>query len=176
MMGANIELWQYRLFKNQSLYLEEVFRKSVSASETLADESKDPIMVAAGKKAAVTRATGVYTFEQHLAGRPEFIRQIVELVQENILGLDSGIREVPKKFYVAYKSSQNIVCMEVKKYSVTLYLKLDPKNAGKLPPNARNVSEIGHYGTGDLGFILEKPEDVDSVKPFILEAYRSVGG
>lgn len=28
-MGANIELWTYRLFKNSSLYIEEVFRKSL---------------------------------------------------------------------------------------------------------------------------------------------------
>ena len=29
-MGANLELWTYRLFKNGSLYLEEVFQKSVT--------------------------------------------------------------------------------------------------------------------------------------------------
>ena len=30
-----------------------------------------PVMVARGKKAAQTRATGIYTFEQHLAGKPQ---------------------------------------------------------------------------------------------------------
>jgi len=31
-MGANLELWSYRLYKNNSLYLEEVFQKSISSS------------------------------------------------------------------------------------------------------------------------------------------------
>jgi hypothetical protein len=31
-MGANLELWTYRLFKNDCLYLEEVLQKSYAAS------------------------------------------------------------------------------------------------------------------------------------------------
>src|SRR5438034_11652840 len=31
-MGADIELWRYRLFKNSSLFLEEVFQRTVSTS------------------------------------------------------------------------------------------------------------------------------------------------
>jgi len=80
-MGANIELWRYRLFKNSVLYLEEVFRKAVSTSPiTIPDvpvDNKNPVMVAAGKKAALTKAIGVYTFEQHLKGKSEKMRRLV---------------------------------------------------------------------------------------------------
>src|SRR3954468_706838 len=76
-MGANIELWRYRLFKNSILYLEEVFQKSVSTSPEVITDNKNPVMVSAGKKAAITKATGVYTFEQHLEGKPEKIREMV---------------------------------------------------------------------------------------------------
>src|SRR5205085_2231754 len=60
-MGANIELWTYRLFKNSSFYLEEVFSKTVTTSEP-----GNSVKLTPGKKAALTRATGSYTFEQHL--------------------------------------------------------------------------------------------------------------
>ena len=52
-MGANIELWKYRLFTNNSIYLEEVFHTSKSLTPfNLSNntESKNPVMVEAGKK------------------------------------------------------------------------------------------------------------------------------
>src|SRR5256714_11795269 len=70
-MGASIELWRYKLFKNSVLYLEEVFQKSVSISSETIVSDKNPIIVAAGKKAALTKATGIYSFAQHLEGKPE---------------------------------------------------------------------------------------------------------
>ncbi len=35
MMGANIELWEYKLYENGAFYLDEVFRKSTTLSESI---------------------------------------------------------------------------------------------------------------------------------------------
>jgi predicted transport protein len=176
-MGANIELWQYRLFKNNCLYIEEVFRKAVSA-DPMSDGGavKSAVMVAAGKKAAQTRKTGSYTFEQHLANKPELIKNLAVGVQEHVLGLDGAIQEAPKKFYVAYKLSQNIACMELHKKCVLLYLKLDPKTLNTTPSIARDVTSIGHFGTGDLELTLESQADLEAAKPLIYQAYQKIGG
>ena len=176
-MGANIELWRYRLFANSCLYLEEVYRKTLSASpDTATEEIKDPVMVAAGKKAAMTRATGTYTFDEHLNGKPEKIRELALAIREFISSLDTAIEEAPKKFYVAYKVTQNLVCMEIGKQQITLYLKLDPKSTPDLPPIARDVSAIGHFGTGDLELNIQSEQDFETAKPFIQTAYQHVGG
>ncbi len=69
-MGASIELWQYRLYDDGSFYIEEIFRRAsttTSASDLDSSLGKNPIMVAAGKKAAITRATSVYSVDEHLA-------------------------------------------------------------------------------------------------------------
>lgn len=174
-MGANIELWRYRLYANNILHLEEVHRTSASGG-ILIDEGKDPVMVEAGRKAAITRTTGVYTFEEHLENKPEKIKNLAMLVQEYILLLDSALEEVPKKFYVAYRLTQNIVCMEVQMRRLLLYVKLDPKKLGSLPDNARDVSEIGHYGTGDLELSIRTEDELNIAKPFIEMAYKKVGG
>ena len=71
------------------------------------------------------------------------ISQIALNVHDYITGLDEQIVREPKKFYIAYKASQNIVCMEVRKQHVTLFLKLDPKKIA-MPANGRDVSDIGH--------------------------------
>jgi predicted transport protein len=175
-MGANIELWRYRLFKNNILYLEEVFQKAVAAVPETPMNQKNPVMVAAGKKAAISKAIGVYTFEQHVKGKSEKIERLVLDIREFIMNLDPAMEEVPKKLYVAYKISQNIVCMEVKTQKVTLWLKLNPRELGQIPKNGRDVSEIGHYGTGDFQLDVGSDEDFETAKEYITLAYRKVGG
>ena len=175
MMGANIELWTYRFFKNQSLYLEEILQKAYTPPTEPTAEGKNPVMVAAGKKAAATRATGSYTFEQHIINKPEKIREIVLAAQEFVMGLDPAIEETPKKLYVAYKIAQNILCLEAHKAKVYLYLKLNPKEIKGLPTFSRDVTDIGHFGTGDLELTLSSQEDFEKAKPFIEMAYQKVG-
>jgi predicted transport protein len=179
MMGANIELWSYHLFQNKFLSLEKVLHTGYSdllGDESLAPSGKNPIMVAAGKKAALTRATGVYTVEQHLTGRSDEIQEIAFAIQEYIMGLDSDIQEVPKKNYIAYKSSQNIVCMEIQGQRVLLYLKLVPKEIVDQPKITRDMTGKGHYGTGDFEVSIKSMADIEIAKPYIEMAYQKIGG
>jgi predicted transport protein len=176
-MGASIELWTYRLFSNQTLYIEEVQQKELATSETISpSSSKNPTMVAAGKKAAMSRKTGTYTFEQHLEGRQAAIKEVALAAQEYVLGLDAAIEQTPKKFYVAYRTTQNIVCMEVQNKKIYLFLKLDPKRVPEESGFIRNVAKIGHYGTGDLEVTLKSLKDFERAKPLIQQAYKAVGG
>ncbi len=176
-MGANIELWTYRLFKNSSVYLEEIFRKSlsVSSSEGMSFNELSP-----GKKAAHTKALGIkYTFKQHLEGKPEPVKNLVLALQEFILGLDPAIEETPKKYYIGYKLTQNIVCMQIYKQiykAISLYVKLNPSEIKNLPPIARDVTNIGHAGTGDLELNVTNEADLEIAKEFITMAYRKIGG
>ncbi len=176
-MGINIELWRYRLFENSTVFLETVYQRSVDTTSSMSvrEKEKDPVMVAAGKKAAMTRATGVYTFEEHFEGRSEKIKNLLLLVQEFIINLDPAIEEVPKKHYIAYKISQNIACVEVQKQRLLLFLKVEPKQFNSLPENARDVTNIGHSGTGDLELSMSSEADLEMAKPYIEAAYNKVG-
>lgn len=171
-MGANIELWKYRLFKNDSLYLEEVFHKD--SSTHIAD--KNPAMGTAGKKASETRETVTYTFSEHIEGKPKDIIELAHSIREFVGGLDPSIDEVPKKFYVAYKASQNIVCMEIKTKHIKLFVKLSPSQVLPGHKGFRDVSGIGHYGTGDSEFIISSFEEFEATKPYLETAYNKVGG
>jgi len=174
-MGANIELWKYRLFTNHSLYLEEVFHNTKTAVATVVTD-KNPVMVEAGKKAAQVRATAIYSFEEHLEGKPKQIQELIYNIREFVMGLDASIEEVPKKLYVAYKASQNIVCMEAKNKSIKLFVKLKPSDVLNPPASFRDVSNIGHYGTGDVEFVIVTLNEFEEVKQFIELAYNKLGG
>jgi predicted transport protein len=175
MIGANIELWTYRLFKNESLYLEEVLQRSVATAGNGRDGRVSTPTLTPGKKAALTRATGSYTFKQHLDGIPQPTQDLAVAVNDFILSLDPSIQAAPKKFYIAYKVAQNLACMQVLKKQVILYLKLDPKTTKGPPGISRDVTKIGHYGTGDLELTLEREKDLKAAKPFIELAYQKVG-
>lgn len=175
MMGANIELWSYRLFANDTFYLEEVFQRSV-ALPGQQQGVKNPVMVAAGKKAAITKANASWTFQQHIDNKPTPVRDLALAVQEFMMGLDPSMEEAPKKLYVAYRTTQNIVCMEVQKQKLLLFLKLDPKKVSGPKGLARDVSDVGHFGTGDLEVTIRTMADLESAKPFLVQAYENVGG
>lgn len=172
-MGADLELWTYRLFTNGSLYLEEVFQKSVAipSSGTASGEG-----MTAGQKAALTRKTGVYTVEQHFKGKPAAIREMAREVADFLLSLDPSMEESPKKLYIAYKISQNIACMELQKERVLLFVKLNPRKVNLSRKIARDVTTIGHSGTGDLELSVRTRNDLETVKPVLEQAYRRVGG
>ncbi len=180
MMGANIELWSYHLFQNKFLYLEKVLQVGYSPlvdGEThVENNGKNPIMVAAGKKAAITKATGVYNFEQHVEGKSAAIKEIAYAVQEFVLGLDSVIQEAPKKNYVAYKTSQNIACMEVQNQRILMFLKLNPKEINNPPIISKDMTGKGHYGTGDFEISIKNLDDFETAKPYIDMAYQKIGG
>ena len=129
----------------------------------------------AGQKAALSRKTGSYTVEQHLKNKSGSIKELAQLIRDFLVGLDSAVEEVPKKLYIAYKISQKFVCMEIHKARVLLYVKLDPKTLD-LPENARDTTNIGHFGTGDLELSIRSQSDLELAKPFLERAYQKVGG
>ena len=97
-------------------------------------------------------------------------------IREFVTGLDSAIEEVPKKFYIAYKASQNIVCMEAKNKNIKLFVKLKPSEVVEAPNSFRDVSKIGHYGTGESEFTVSTIEGFEEIKKYIELAYNKVGG
>ena len=176
-MGANIELWRYQLFSNQSLYLEEVFHNTTSNTPvTLNQTAKNPVMVAAGKKAAITRNIGQYTIESHLQNKSKEVIELMEALQDMIMGFDDSFEEIPKKYYIAYKSTQNILTVEVRLRNLKIYLKLKPEDIPVNTPNYRDVSNIGHHGIGDVEFTITNLNELIDTKPFIELAYNKIGG
>jgi predicted transport protein len=52
-----------------------------------------------------------------------------------------------------------------------IFVKVDPTKITLEPGFTRDVSKIGHYGTGDLEITLSAPGDLDRAKPLIQQSY-----
>ena len=45
-----------------------------------------------------------------------------------------------------------------------------------MPKQGRDVSEIGHFGTGDFELTIKDLSDFEETKYLINEAYKNIGG
>lgn len=66
--------------------------------------------------------------------------------------------------------------MEPQKQQIVLYLKLDPKTIPNPPSIVRDVSNIGHFGTGDTEVTIRSEQDLPVARGLIAQAYRAIGG
>lgn len=114
--------------------------------------------------------------EDYYEQADESLVEIVKELEDFIFSLGDDVQKKKLKHYYAYKRIQNFVCLEVKpqKKKIKLYLHLDPKKIEDLPKTARDVTNIGHYGTGDLEVSITNEEDLALIKPLIEKSYEGV--
>ncbi len=176
-MGANIELWQYKIYENGIISIDEIYKRSESRIHTSSkNNGKNPIMIAAGKKAAETRKNSTYTIEEHINKTNASLTELLNDIRDYIVNLDNAIEETPKKYYIAYKTTQNFVCIETQKKKLVLFLKINPDELEELPKQARDVRNIGHFGTGDLELTIKNSTDFEETKELINLSLKNIGG
>lgn len=100
--------------------------------------------------------------------------EFYEAIENYILSLGDDIQKKELKYYHAYSRIKNFVCTEIrtKKKEIILYLKVDFSTIEIPGIQVRDVSNIGHYGTGDTEVVLRTLEDLEKVKPLIEESYN----
>ena len=57
---------------------------------------------------------------------------------------------------------------------ISVWVKVDPDTVKEEDNFTRNVSNIGHYGTGDLEILIKNDEDLERAKPLIVRSYEGV--
>ena len=160
-IGANIELWTFRCYGENFLYLDPLF-------------TTNPVKVSKTSKGDIEVPLVAYTIEDHLKGKDDNIRALFLALQERIISLaeEGEILEKPVKTYIGYKHGKNFCEVEIQANSLKIWIDIpaegleDPHNYG------RDVSEIGHYGTGYVELRLKSFNDLDNVMNLIDQAYR----
>ena len=171
-IGANIELWKYRVFAGEYLAIELVGGGSTvgagkGGGKKVAGEAKG------GGKGKLLGAA-VYTLEDHLAKAKGELRVVADELYEYVSGLGDDVVASPVKLYVPFRTTRNFCCLEVHAKHVFLYLALDPA-AGDGCDFCRDVRHIGHFGTGDLEVRVERADQVAKAKELAKRAYEKAG-
>ena len=104
------------------------------------------------------------------------MRDLFEIVSREVLALDPCVTEEFLKLYVAYKAETNFVDIVPQKSRLSLSLNMqfhelhDPKGL------AKDVTNLGHWGNGDVEVSLSKPEELPYVMGLVLQAFEKQMG
>jgi len=175
-INRNIELIRYRRFGEELLLLELANATSANAGRLASTKS------ARAQKAQVTEPTAVKpgttgdrSFAEWLPLLPPHLGELVASLDGHVLSLGDDVQRKELKLYVAFKRLKNFATLVPQKNRLLLYLHIDPAQVVPLPANGRDVSQQGHWGTGDLELALLSQVDLDAAKPLILMAYEGRG-
>jgi len=155
-IGQNIELMRFEQYSGGLLLLE-----LLNVVESSDDTEPDREYTTVGEK--VQQAS-------------DDLLRLYEELDEFILSLGDDIQKKELKYYFAYKRIQNFVCVYITpdKGEIRVYLKIDPDELEPMPEIGRDVTDTGHYGTGDLELTLSNEDDLEISKEYIKLSYEGV--
>lgn len=162
-MAENIELWSYSRYEN------DVFEmKLIASSQANKPTNKNEIAKQISKVVYEE-----YSVEDHLKNKSEEVKQLFSALQERIFALESEqkIEENARKHYIAYRTNKNFVEVKLQEKNLKICIDLekiklnDPKNL------AKDMTGIGHVGTGDCEINLKNLDELDYVIDLIEQSY-----
>jgi predicted transport protein len=164
----NIELIRYKLFGDDLLLLELVNAQSVpdatavkpvpAVAASVEQESLKP----AGKDKSLT--------EQLALATPE-IRALYEQTTSLLLSLGDDVQQKALKLYMAFRRLKNFACIIVYPNRLLIMLKLAPATVALEEGFSRDVSQVGHWGTGDVELCLRTPADLQKAQALLERSY-----
>jgi predicted transport protein len=177
-INRNIELIRCRRFGEELLLLELANANTASASKApLSKTAKAAKPAAASEPVPAAKvASGDRSYAEWLPLLPAHLSDLVESLEGYVMSLGDDVQRKELKLYAAFKRLKNFASLVLQKNRLLLYLHVDPEQLNPLPPNGRNVSQQGHWGTGDLELSLTSQADLDAAKPLILVAYEGRAG
>lgn len=127
-----------------------------------------------GKPEIKHRRRKYYSEDHHIKGKP---REVVELFRT----VDKFCRElgpttVQRKYlakYVSYMHGKTIFCcVHLQKSGLRIWLKLDYSHLENPPDYVRDVSNIGHWGVGDVEIGIDSLEKLQISKFLIRQSFE----
>ncbi len=136
---------------------------------SVSSASKKPVGPAAPPKGEE------YRLDHHLGNKGTLIRELWEEVDKYAMALGAEVTRRIRKQYIGYfRGKKSFFTAEVQKRRVLIYLSLIAQNA--IPWNdevMRDVSQIGHFGMGDIEYSLVTVDQLPEVSALVSLAYNS---
>jgi predicted transport protein len=167
-INRNIELIRYRRFGDELLLLEQANAPSANGSKGVPGKG----FKTAKEEPSQGKTVGPdKSYAELLQTLSPALAELLSSTEDYMLSLGDDVQRKELRLYMAFKRLKNFATIVLQRNRLLLYLHLDPKLLAPLPSNARDLSQVGHWGTGDLEISLSSQENLDSVKPLIVKAY-----
>lgn len=161
-INRNIDLIKYKNYKEELLLLEMVHTNTVS------DDYKPIVNTDNSTKHKYK------TVEDYLENANNELKNRYYILKDFIMSLGDDVQEKKLKNYFGFKRIKNFACIEIhpKTDAVLVYTKANIKDVEIKEGFTRDVTDIGHYGTGNLEIKFTDMKQLDEVQKYILKSYE----
>ncbi len=141
-------------------------------SNRLLTQSQSEISSESREKTTGKTTKKAYREAQHISGNPQEVLELYKAIDRLYLSLKPGAIE---KRYTAktinYLHGKHIYCsVHILQSGLRVWLKLKYNRLENPPSFARDVSNIGHWGVGNLELRITKLADLDVAEPLIRQS------
>lgn len=159
-MNRNIELIRYRHFPDGFLILERV--NAVSA---------EAVLPVSGTSSPRHQAK---TVSEYLAQASEPLKELYLALEDLLLAMGDDVEKKVLKHYIAFKRIKNFACVELKVQTngLVIYCKCPPTPENIIEGFTRDLSGIGHFGTGDFEITVRSRDDLSRAQRFFELSYQ----
>jgi predicted transport protein len=182
-MPRNIELIRYRSFGDDLLMVELVHnQKTVRAGRTTVTRVEPALDTAiVVSTSADGQPTKTDSPDSNQSQRMDYrvsqtkgeLREVYDATFEFLENLGDDVQVKEQKYYVAFKRIKNFACLEVypKAKVVFVHLKLDPASVSLEEGFTRDMTNTGHFGTGNLQVAIRTMDDFRKAQPLLQSSY-----
>ena len=163
-IDRNIDLVRYKLFGQDLFLLENV--NSRTSSRKIAVSPYEQSLTN-----HTTKKTHDKSYAEWVEKLSSETRTLLASIEDYLQALGDDVVRKELKLYAAFKRLKNFACVVINLNEILLYLNLNP-SAIELPNIGEDVSQIGHWGTGDVLLRIKSYEDFEQAKPIIIKAYE----
>lgn len=158
-INRNIELVRYRKYGDDLVLLELV---NATFTQTAGDEDKSGPR--GEYKSVVT----------HLEQASQQLKDLFEALKAFLAALGDDVQVKTLKNYFAFRRFKNFACVEVHPQAgkLIVFVKVDPATVFLEKGFTRDVTNIGHYGTGNLEITIASEQDLERAKPLLVKSYE----
>jgi predicted transport protein len=164
-INRNIELIRYRRFADDLLLFELV--NATVGTPLPTDDG--PIQATSGTKPA---KVSVKSAADRLAEATPPVRDSFETLQAFLLSLGDDVQLKQLHYYFAFKRLKNFATVDFQSDKFKVFVKVPPESVELEQGFTRDVTEVGHWGTGDLEITIGTVDHFERAKPLLLKSYE----
>lgn len=172
-MAGNIELLRYKRYGEDILLLELVHAPNAAQSPT-PKQAVSPATEQGAEEGPDTDPYYSHRIRYRMSQMSGPLKDLFDSVWSHMASLGDDVQISERMQYIAFKRIKNFACLEVypQPKVITLFLKVDPSTVKLEEGFTRDVTHIGHYGTGNLQVSIRNQDDFDRAQPLILRSYE----
>jgi predicted transport protein len=155
----NIELLRYRRYGGDLLLLELV-RAGTAVTNQKRSRDGEPVK----DKQAAAKAVEL--------GGAKALQDVWEALKAFLLALGDDVQMRELEHYIAFRRLRNFACVKLLHKELQVWVKLDPTTVVLEEGFTRDVSQIGHLGSGDLEIRIQKVGDLERAQALLLRSYQ----